>query len=143
MVPEETHYQIIAAIGHTKLLIRKKFERFRGLVLDCETGKGEMLVTCKDLQGFWDMMYREIKDCDNKFNKLESLKSNNWVDNELESKEQEEKNKKKVVKKPAVKKKPVVSSKPSSLRAHIMAARKKQQEKQEDNDVEMKEVFNT
>lgn len=99
-----------------------------------------MLVTCKDLQGFWDMMYREIKDCDNRFNKLESLKANNWVDNEPEVKEQEEK-KKKIIKKPVAKKKPV-ASKPSSLRAHIMAARKKKLEEKEGDDIEMKEAFN-
>ncbi|XP_011859808.1 PREDICTED: uncharacterized protein LOC105557233 [Vollenhovia emeryi] len=31
---------------------------------DCETGRGEMLVTCRDLQGFWDMAYLVVENCD-------------------------------------------------------------------------------
>jgi disks large-associated protein 5 len=128
VTPEEIRDVIQAAVGQTRLLINKKFERFRSLVLDCETGKGEMLVTCKDLQGFWDMMYMEIKDCDNRFNKLKELKSKNWIVDESEEVKEAQKFKKK--KPAAVKKlnnkKQNVSTKPSSLRAHILAARKKQ-----------------
>ncbi|XP_011504827.1 PREDICTED: putative histone-lysine N-methyltransferase 1 [Ceratosolen solmsi marchali] len=126
--PEEIRDVIQAAVGQTKLLINKKFERFRSLVLDCETGKGEMLVTCKDLQGFWDMMYMEIKDCDNRFNKLEELKRMNWIDKESQKvKDTQQLHKKKsVAAKRIVNKKKTLSTKPSSLRAHIMAARKKQ-----------------
>ncbi|XP_003427646.1 uncharacterized protein LOC100678745 [Nasonia vitripennis] len=139
--PEDIHYEIQAAVGQTQLLVNKKFERFRGLVLDCETGKGEMLVTCKDLQGFWEMMYMEIKDCDNRFNRLEGKKAKNWVIEETEEEKKDKIPKKKPVaaKKPAAKKKPVPAK--SSLRAHIMAARKKKMEsKDNDIDIEMKEA---
>lgn len=115
---EDAKYQINQTIGQTNLLINKKFERFRGLVRDCETGKGEMLVTCKDLQGFWDMMYMEVKDCDSRFEKLEKLRSNNWQEEQPTSLNV-------VVKKKGVKKKKVVPNKQSSLRALIVAARKK------------------
>ncbi|KOC58847.1 Disks large-associated protein 5 [Habropoda laboriosa] len=84
--PETTEggqYEISQTIGQTNLLISKKFERFCGLVADCETGKGEMLVTCKDLQGFWDMMYIEVKKCDSQFEKLETLCSQGWKKEEL------------------------------------------------------------
>lgn len=150
--PEDARYTILAAIGHTQLLIRKKFERFRGLVLDCETGKGEMLVTCKDLQGFWEMMYMEVRDCDGRFAKLERMRENGWVDEEEEAlrkevqkqQEQQPRRKKGVAgKKPVVKKKPAAggaAGKGSSLKAMIMAARRKKMEaKEEDGDVEMKE----
>ncbi|XP_068981021.1 uncharacterized protein MCAP_0864-like, partial [Bombus flavifrons] len=65
--------EINRVIEQTHLLINKKFDRFRKLVTNCETGKGEMLVTCKDLQGFWDMMYMDIKNCDLQFEKLRDL----------------------------------------------------------------------
>ncbi|XP_076631060.1 uncharacterized protein LOC143346638 isoform X2 [Colletes latitarsis] len=121
-ITEDAQYQIIQAIGQTNLLITKKFERFRGLVSDCETGKGEMLVTCKDLQGFWDMMYMEVKNCDLRFEKLEQLCSRNW--------EEEEppaiikplvKNKKKVANKR------FVPTKSSSIRAFLARNRRKQE----------------
>ncbi|CAD1468563.1 unnamed protein product, partial [Heterotrigona itama] len=79
--PETTEvgqYEISETIEQTNLLINKKFGRFRRLVTDCEVGKGEMLVTCKDLQGFWDMMYMDIKNCDLQFEKLETLRSQDW-----------------------------------------------------------------
>jgi len=108
-------------VGQTNLLINKKFERFRGLVHDCETGKREMLVTCRDLQGFWDMTYMEVKDCDMRFEKLEQRRNRGWQEEEY------------IVAKPAVKKrkpikKQIVSSKPSSLRSLILAARKNKME---------------
>ncbi|XP_033349935.1 disks large-associated protein 5-like [Bombus vosnesenskii] len=108
---DDGQYEINQAIGQTKLLISKKFERFRRLVNDCETGKGEMLVTCKDLQGFWDMMYIEVRNCDVRFEKLENLRAHAWKEEELFAQRP-------VAKKKVVKKK-VVSTKPSSVRAFL------------------------
>ncbi|KYN08638.1 Disks large-associated protein 5 [Cyphomyrmex costatus] len=121
-VPEDAMYEIQQAVGQTNLLINKKFERFRGLVQDCETGRGEMLVTCRDLQGFWDMTYMEVKDCDMRFEKLEQRQNREWQEEEYTT-----------VVKPTVKKrmpskKQTVSSKPSSLRSLILAARKNKME---------------
>lgn len=120
-IPEDATYEIQQAVGQTNLLINKKFERFRKLVEDCETGKGEMLVTCRDLQGFWDMTYMEVEDCDTRFEKLEQRQKRGWQEEEY------------VVTKPAVKKrmpikKQIASSKPSSLRSLILAARKNKME---------------
>nr|XP_031836078.1 uncharacterized protein LOC116428519 isoform X1 [Nomia melanderi] len=117
-ITEDGQYQINQAIGQTQLLINKKFERFRGLVSDCETGKGEMLVTCKDLQGFWDMMYMEVKNCDSRFDKLEQLRSEGW---------KEEENVPvitKVTKKKTATKKKIMPKKSSSIRT-FLAERKK------------------
>ncbi|XP_029677356.1 disks large-associated protein 5 isoform X1 [Formica exsecta] len=120
-IPDDVMYEINQAVGQTNLLINKKFERFRGLVEDCEIGKGEKLVTCRDLQGFWDMTYMEVRDCDSRFEKLEQRRNRGWLEEEC------------IVAKPAAKKrmpikKQPISSKPSSLRSLIVAARKKKME---------------
>ncbi|XP_043262737.1 uncharacterized protein LOC122403327 isoform X2 [Colletes gigas] len=120
-ITEDAQYQIIQAIGQTNLLITKKFERFRGLVSDCETGKGEMLVTCKDLQGFWDMMYMEVKNCDLRFEKLEQLCSRNWEEEEPSAII------KPLVKKKKIANKRVVPTKSSSIRAFLARNRRKQE----------------
>jgi disks large-associated protein 5 len=121
-VPDDAAYEINQAVGQTNLLLNKKFERFRSLVHDCETGRGEMLVTCRDLQGFWDMTYMEVEDCDSRFKKLEQRRNRGW---------QEEEHtviKPTNAKKRILPKKSTVSSKPSSLRSIILAARKKKME---------------
>ncbi|KAK2578660.1 hypothetical protein KPH14_012149 [Odynerus spinipes] len=116
-ITEDDQYRINQAIGQTHLLINKKFERFRGLVLDCETGKGEMLVTCRDLQGFWDMMYMEIKNCDSRFEALEKLRSNGWKEEEIAVA--------KVIPKKKVGPKKKIVPKKSSVHDFILAAKKK------------------
>ncbi|KAL0122817.1 hypothetical protein PUN28_007476 [Cardiocondyla obscurior] len=118
-IPEDAIYEIQQAVGQTNLLINKKFQRFRSLVQDCETGKGEMLVTCRDLQGFWDMTYMEVKDCDMRFEKLQQSQSRGWHEDEYAVTEI-----KPVIKKRMSNKKQNVSSKPSTLRSLILAARK-------------------
>ncbi|XP_032686799.1 disks large-associated protein 5-like [Odontomachus brunneus] len=119
-VPEDAMYEITQAVGQTNLLIDKKFDRFRRLVSDCETGMGQMLVTCKDLQGFWDMTCMEVKDCDFRFKKLEERRKREWQEEEEQL----------IIIKPSMKKqmttkKQIVPSKPSSLRSLILAARRK------------------
>lgn len=123
---EDGQYEINQAIGQTNLLINKKFERFRGLVADCETGKGEMLVTCKDLQGFWDMMYMEIKNCDLRFEKLEKLRSQGWKEEEIVIV-------KPITKKKSTVKKKIASTKSSSIRAILAEKKKNMTEKIKDN----------
>ncbi|XP_034175970.2 uncharacterized protein LOC117602277 [Osmia lignaria lignaria] len=125
---EDGQYEINQAIGQTNLLMNKKFERFRKLVADCETGKGELLVTCKDLQGFWDMMYMQVKDCDARFERLEKLRSKNWIE------EQTPVPKAKSVKKKNVTKKKPPLTKESSLRAFLAQKKKNIAQKTENND---------
>ncbi|EFN73981.1 Disks large-associated protein 5 [Camponotus floridanus] len=139
-IPDDAMYEIHQAVGQTNLLINKKFERFRSLVEDCENGKGEKLVTCRDLQGFWDMTYMEVKNCDSRFEKLEQRQNSGW---------QEEC----IVTKPAIKKrmpikKQIEPSKhqaksSSSLRSLIMAARNKKMQGKTSNlmqDTNVKDV---
>ncbi|XP_076235031.1 uncharacterized protein LOC143179602 [Calliopsis andreniformis] len=123
-IAEDAQYQINQAIGQTNLLISKKFERFRGLVSDCETGKGEMLVTCKDLQGFWDMMYIEVQNCNSRFEKLEKLHAQGWQEEEEEKPPSKGINKKKT----SVKNK-VVPKKSNSLRTFLIEKKKNMPQK--------------
>jgi len=120
-VTDDAIYEINQAVGQTNLLINKKFERFRSLVQDCETGKGEMLVTCRDLQGFWDMTYMEVQNCDIRFEKLEQRRNRGWQEEEYAVNKLVSKRKRMPAKKQIV-------SKPSSLRSLILAARKKKME---------------
>ncbi|XP_043597970.1 uncharacterized protein LOC122574427 [Bombus pyrosoma] len=85
-ITENAQWEINQVIEQTHLLINKKFDRFRKLVTNCEIGKGEMLVTCKDLQGFWDMMYMDIKKCDLQFEKLRDLCSQDRKEDVLDNK---------------------------------------------------------
>ncbi|XP_031365725.1 guanylate kinase-associated protein mars-like [Apis dorsata] len=117
--PETTKsgkYEINQAIGQINLLISKRFERFRTLVTDCEVGKGEMLVTCKDLQGFWDMMFIEVKNCDSQFEKLEKFRSQGWKDTNLFSDNQ-------------ITKKKIISAKSNSIKAFLAEKKSKMTEK--------------
>ncbi|CAL7950335.1 unnamed protein product [Xylocopa violacea] len=127
---EDGQYEINQAIGQTNLLINKKFERFRGLVADCETGKGEMLVTCKDLQGFWDMMYMEVKNCNLRFEKLEKLRSQDWKEDEMSFNKPVTRNKGNA-------KKNIAPTKASSFKGFLAGKKKKQIEKMEDNDIKV------
>ncbi|XP_033218970.1 uncharacterized protein LOC117174213 isoform X2 [Belonocnema kinseyi] len=119
--PEEALYIVQQAVGQTKLLLAKKFKRFESLVLDCEKGDGQMLVTCKDLQGFWDIVNMEIRNCENRFAKLEELRTRGWIEEE----EVKQPPIKRLPKKKSPKKKAPAKS---SLRAMILAARQKKKE---------------
>ncbi|RLU15431.1 hypothetical protein DMN91_012425 [Ooceraea biroi] len=117
-VPEDAAYEINQAIN-------KKFERFRGLVQDCETGRGEMLVTCRDLQGFWDMTYMEVANCDARFAKLEERRDRQWQEDDCAAAKLGACKKKRM---PAKKQIAPNRSQPSALRSMILAARKKKME---------------
>lgn len=107
-------------IGQTDLLLRKKFKRFRSLVADCETGKGEMLVTSRDLGGFWETLSMDIRNCESRFEKITQSKANNWAD----SPEEKEMPVKRRKKRPLVKKnEPKIAAK-SNFREFINAARR-------------------
>ncbi|XP_054011900.1 guanylate kinase-associated protein mars-like, partial [Hylaeus anthracinus] len=135
-ITEDAQYQINQAVGQTNLLISKKFERFRGLVSDCETGKGQMLVTCRDLQGFWDMMYMEVKNCDSRFEKLEQLRSQNWIEEQATTVF-----KPSIAKKSTMRKKAVLG-KSSAVRAFLANRKKGKQETRIEDVVEESAIIN-
>ncbi|KAL4235527.1 hypothetical protein ACF0H5_003924 [Mactra antiquata] len=111
---DDVHGQIRAAVGKAQLLIAQRFKQFSGLVDNCEFKTGEKETTCTDLDGFWEMVFFQVEDCDNKFAELKKLQENNWIDNTV--KPVVKKVKKKV--KPAVTK-PVVKSKFAAFRAQM------------------------
>lgn len=78
-----------------------------------------MLVTFKDLQGFWDMMYMEVENCNLRFKKLEKLRAQGWKEEEL------------FIDKPVTKKKiskrKVVPTKSSSIRAFLAENKRKEE----------------
>ena len=53
--------QIRTTTGQAQLLIARRFKQFRGLVDNCEFNTGDKPVDCSDLQGFWDMVYFQVR----------------------------------------------------------------------------------
>jgi disks large-associated protein 5 len=64
-LPSEASGLISAAVGHTQLLLKKKFRQFNGLIDRCEktlqVNTTEAPVMSSDLKGFWDMVCLEVK----------------------------------------------------------------------------------
>lgn len=65
--------QVRSAIGLAHLLVNQRFKQFSGLIKDCDDGKTPK-VTPQDLEGFWEMVYFQVEDIYNKFQKLDSIK---------------------------------------------------------------------
>lgn len=55
--------EIRTAIGLARLLMNQKLKQFKGLIDDSEFNTGEREITCTDLEGFWDMVYYEVRYC--------------------------------------------------------------------------------
>ncbi|XP_052085181.1 uncharacterized protein LOC127722331 [Mytilus californianus] len=112
---EDVEGQLRTVVGQAQLLIAQRFKQFRGLVDNCEFKQGEKETTCTDLQGFWEMIYFQVEDVNQKFIDLDKLKANNWDLSSIQPKKQIIKKKvapKAVVKKP-------VKSKFSAFRAQM------------------------
>ncbi|KAJ8926156.1 hypothetical protein NQ314_021499 [Rhamnusium bicolor] len=120
--PEEANDMIDVAIGQSKLLISKKFQQFRSLIEQCRSCEYiEKPITCKDLHGFWDMIYMQVEDLNKRFNRLGILKANDWQEVVPE-------------KKPVVKRgrgRPKKASASSTLKNLIKAARNKKKSNDE------------
>lgn len=71
--------QIRSTIGQTNLFINQRFKQFNGLIDDCEFKRGHKETKVEDLQGFWDMLCFQIIELHNKFDALNHLMANNWV----------------------------------------------------------------
>ncbi|XP_028423326.1 disks large-associated protein 5 isoform X2 [Perca flavescens] len=79
-IPEEMRDCMRTAVGQARLLMKERFTQFSGLVDDCDLGRGERIITCTDLQGFWDMVYYQVEDVHKKFNTLKEAESRGWVE---------------------------------------------------------------
>ncbi|EFN87593.1 Disks large-associated protein 5, partial [Harpegnathos saltator] len=109
--------------GQTSLLINEKFQQFRDLLTKCETGSSNLPINCTDLQGFWDLIYIEVKDCDSRFARLERLRAARWREKEPKP----AKSRKEIVAKKSRKfaKKKTAPVRHSTLRELISAERRK------------------
>ncbi|XP_054624761.1 disks large-associated protein 5 [Dunckerocampus dactyliophorus] len=96
-IPEEMRDRMRTAIGQARLLMKERFNQFRGLVDDCELHRGEKVTTCSDLQGFWDMVYFQVEDVNRKFDTLSEVEARGWV----EEHKSPPRRQRKAVKKPA------------------------------------------
>lgn len=120
-IPNECIDLINVAIGQTKLLINSKFKQFSSLITECENNKKKKSFP-HDLEGFWSLVYIQVENCNYRFEKLESLKNNDWINFEDAPKE------KKIQKKNAMVNKHKITTKrqaSESLSKMLMEARKK------------------
>ena len=71
---------IRVAIGHTDLLLGKKFKQYSGLIQDARDNPGnlDLETRCSDLQGFWDLIRREVEDMQSKYSRLIRLAENGY-----------------------------------------------------------------
>ena len=72
-LPPDASELISAAVGQTLLLLKKKFSQFCSLIDRCEKdleleteghvtcSQTEARVMCSDLEGFWDLVFLEVK----------------------------------------------------------------------------------
>ena len=70
---------IRSVVGQAKLVMSERFHQFSGLVDNCEFDQGEKKTTRMDLRGFWEMIYYQVEDVDQKFEALEKQKQSNWI----------------------------------------------------------------
>ncbi|KAM9426714.1 disks large-associated protein 5 isoform 3-T3 [Pholidichthys leucotaenia] len=80
LIPEEMRDRMRTAVGQARLLMKERFNQFSGLVDDCDFSRGEKLITCVDLQGFWDMVYYQVEDVNKKFNALKEAEARDWTE---------------------------------------------------------------
>lgn len=80
-LPSEYTDQIDVAIGQTGLLTTSKFKQFSKLIDQCECNDEK--VKPEDLEGFWSMIYLQVENCNQRFERLENMKKCNWDDPEL------------------------------------------------------------
>lgn len=113
VVPDSVKDLLRTTVGQARLLMAERFKQFRGLVDNCEFKTGEKEVTSADLEGFWDMVYFQVEDVNNKFQRLKKIQENNWEEPSLP---------KRVVKKKAVRSKPEEVMKPSAAATSRFAA---------------------
>ena len=60
----------------------ERFHQFSGLVDNCEFDRGEKKTTIMDLGGFWEMIYYQVQDVNQKFEALEKQRESNWIHDE-------------------------------------------------------------
>ncbi|XP_031618886.1 guanylate kinase-associated protein mars [Contarinia nasturtii] len=79
-IPSEYKDLVDVAVGQTQLLITNKFKQFSNLIRSCENNDGDKPIKPEDLEGFWSMMYIQVEQLNQRFERLKMLKENNWED---------------------------------------------------------------
>ncbi|KAI8036535.1 hypothetical protein M5D96_010694 [Drosophila gunungcola] len=79
-IAEDTFGLLRSASGKARLLVSQKMKQFEGLCHNNvnRSPEDEFPTTVDDLQGFWDMVYLQVKHVDSIFNDIERLKANDW-----------------------------------------------------------------
>ena len=62
-VPDEETGTVRTVIGQAHLLQRERFTQFCGLIDQFEQKSGEKEITPTDLEGFWEMIYLQVRNC--------------------------------------------------------------------------------
>jgi len=79
-MPEIFQGEIRCVIGQGRLVMAERFAQFSGLIDNCEFKQGEKETTRMDLKGFWEMIYFQVEDIDNKFARMEQIETNKWIE---------------------------------------------------------------
>jgi len=141
-IDENVKGSIRTVVGQANLVMRERGKQFESLIHSHEFGTSEKVINSSDLQGFWDMIYFQVEDVEQKFKDLQKRKEENWAEVKVEAPKQKPK-KPKVARK--VKK---VDSKPSAISEMVkqkrIEARKRLQAAKIalKKDGNMKETFN-
>jgi len=124
LLDEPTKGDIRTVIGQAHLVMKERGKQFEGLIDNHEFGTSEKTINSSDLQGFWDMIYFQVEDVNNKFQALFKKKNNDWKEEEVVI---APKPKVKKIKRTAVKNNDTESSKAKAevLKAKRAAARKR------------------
>ena len=82
-IPEDSSFEDIkgeirTVIGQGRLIMAERFHQFSGLVDNCEFSRGEKETTDQDLKGFWEMIFIQVEDVNNKFENLVKVEENSW-----------------------------------------------------------------
>lgn len=83
-VPEQAQGNILAAIGQALLFQNKRFKQFKELIELHKDKSAEKAAYASDLHGFWEMIYYQVEDVHKRFDEIELLRSNNWVEKKVE-----------------------------------------------------------
>ncbi|KAI6645796.1 disks large-associated protein 1 isoform X1 [Oopsacas minuta] len=122
---------IRVAIGHTDLLLSKKFTQYAGLIQDANDNPGnlDLETRCSDLQGFWDLILREVEDMQAKYGRLIRLAENGYQAVKSTHK-LDKKPLKKIIPKPKKESTRVTRSASISLREQMIRGREQMKEQQ-------------
>lgn len=80
-MPDEVRDCVLAGIGMAKLLMAQKLAQFRGLCdknINTSRAEDPYRPTCRDLAGFWDMVFIQVEHIHFLFSELKEMRENGW-----------------------------------------------------------------